>query len=85
MDVPGKRESCGQSPRWRLIVRLVVDITKTRDGRYEGRLTVPGTGAQSDFAGILELMAILEDLLGPEDARHAGRETDTDPDPGPIG
>jgi hypothetical protein len=51
------------------MVRLVLDITKTRDGRYEGRLIVPGTGARSDFAGILELMSVLEDLLGPEEAR----------------
>jgi hypothetical protein len=49
-------------------VRLVLDITKTRDGRYEGRVTVPGTSARSDFAGILELMGILEDLFGPEAA-----------------
>jgi hypothetical protein len=48
-------------------VRLVLDIAKTRDGRYEGRLTA-GTGAQYDFAGILELLAILEEQLGPEDA-----------------
>jgi hypothetical protein len=50
-------------------VRLLLDITKTRDGRYEGRVIVPGTSARSDFAGILELMSILEDLLGPEDGR----------------
>jgi hypothetical protein len=48
-------------------VRFVLDITKTRDGSYEGRLTVTGTGAQHDFAGILELLAILEEQLGPED------------------
>jgi hypothetical protein len=53
---------------WRLIVQLVVDITKTHDGRYEGRLTVLGTGARYNFAGILELLAILEEQLGPEDA-----------------
>jgi hypothetical protein len=51
-----------------LIVRLVLDITKTCDGRYEGRLTVPETGVQQDFSGILELLAILEEHLGPEDA-----------------
>jgi hypothetical protein len=47
-------------------VRLVLDITRMPDGRYEGRLTVPGAGGQRDFAGILELLAILEDLLGPD-------------------
>jgi hypothetical protein len=55
-------------------VRLVLDITKTRDGRYEGRVTLPGTGGQHDFAGILELLAILEEQLGPEGAPRAGRE-----------
>jgi len=53
-------------------VRLVLDITKTPDGRYEGRLTVAGTGRQHDFAGILEFLAILEDQLGPEDFQPAG-------------
>ena len=59
-------------------MRLVIDITKTRDGRYEGHLTVLGTGAQYDFAGVLELLAILEEQLGPQDARPAG------PGKGPI-
>jgi hypothetical protein len=49
-------------------VRLVLDVTKTYDGRYEGRLTVAETGVQHDFSGILELLAILEEHLGPEEA-----------------
>jgi hypothetical protein len=57
-----------------LIVRLVLDITKTRDGRYEGHLTVAETGIQHDFSGILELLAILEEQLGPEDVPRAERE-----------
>ena len=61
-------------------MRLVLDITKTREGRYEGRLTVPGTGAQQDFAGILELLAILEEQLGPEDVPQAGLGHGTGPD-----
>jgi len=61
-------------------VRLILDITKTPDGRYEGRLTVPVAGAQHDFAGILELLAILEEQLGPEDIPQAGTENCTDPD-----
>ena len=61
-------------------MRLILDITKTREGRYEGRLTVPGTGAQHDFAGILELLAILEEQLGPEDTRPAGPGNGADPD-----
>jgi hypothetical protein len=59
-------------------VRLVLEVTKTREGRYEGSLTVPGTGAQHDFAGILELLAILEEQLGPEDIQQARPETTPD-------
>jgi hypothetical protein len=62
------------------MMRLALDITKTSDGRYEGRLTVPGTGSQHDFAGILELLAILEEQLGPEDVPPAGPENSTNPD-----
>lgn len=61
MDMADTQQSCGQPGR-RLIMRLVLDITKTRDGRYEGRVTVPETGGQHDFAGILELLAILEEF-----------------------
>jgi hypothetical protein len=46
-------------------VRLVLEITKTHDGRYEGRLTVPGADGAEDFVGILELLAIIEQLLQP--------------------
>ena len=46
-------------------MRLVLDISRTADGRYEGSLAEPGTGRRQEFAGILELLAILEELLGP--------------------
>jgi hypothetical protein len=63
-------------------MRLVLDITATRDGRYEGSLTdLGGTGSRQDFAGILELLAILEERLGPvehEDAPPAARDGGTD-------
>jgi hypothetical protein len=56
-------------------MRLALDITKTHDGRYEGSLAEPGTGGRNDFAGILELLAILEEWLQPgghEDTEPAG-------------
>lgn len=59
-------------------MRLVLDITMTHDGGYEGRVTVPGTDGQYDFSGILELLAILEQQVrrsGHEDAPPAGRES----------
>ncbi len=61
-------------------MRLVLDVAKTREGRYEGSLTVPGTGAQHYFAGILELLAILEEQLGPEDIQPATPENGAGPD-----
>jgi hypothetical protein len=45
-------------------MRLLLDITTTGDGRYEGSLTEPGTSSRQDFAGILELLAIIEERLG---------------------
>lgn len=50
-------------------MRLVLDITKTRDGRYEGHLTLPATAGRHDFAGILELLAILEQQLSPNEEK----------------
>ena len=48
-----------------ITLRLVLDITRTRDGLYKGRLTVPGTDGEQDFTGILELLAIIEQQLQP--------------------
>jgi hypothetical protein len=38
------------------------------------------TGAQHEFAGILELLALLEEHLGPEDVPQAGPGNGADPD-----
>jgi hypothetical protein len=46
-------------------VRLFLEISTTPDGRYQGRVTVPSTAAWREFSGILELLAILEQLLLP--------------------
>jgi hypothetical protein len=55
-------------------MRLILEITKTRSGRYEGHITLPGTTGQWDFAGILELLAILEQLVHPHEGEgSAGR------------
>lgn len=64
-------------------MRFVLDIAKTRDGRFEGRLATPGTARQQDFSGILELLAILEQQLRPDGhdgAWPAGDDSGTDPD-----
>jgi len=52
-------------------MRLLLDITKTRDGRYEGSMT-----DRQDFAGILELLArvrLSEGCVIPGCSGHAMR------------
>jgi hypothetical protein len=46
-------------------VRLFLDISATPDGHYQGLVTVPSTASGQEFSGILELLAILEQLLLP--------------------
>jgi hypothetical protein len=46
-------------------MRLILDITQISGGRYEGDLTVPGRAGRQTFAGVLELLAILEQQLQP--------------------
>jgi hypothetical protein len=52
-------------------MRLILDIARTPDGRYAGCLTVPGAAGGQDFAGVLEMLAILELQLD----RDAGANT----------
>jgi len=54
-----------------IALRLVLDITRTRDGLYKGRLTVPGIDGEQDFTGILELLAIIEQQLHPDEQEDA--------------
>lgn len=62
-------------------MRLILDITRTRSGRYEGQLTVPGSTGRRDFAGILELLAVLEKLVHPhEDEGSTVRSSEADGD-----
>jgi hypothetical protein len=64
-------------------MHLVLDIIKTRDGRYEGHLTVPGTTGQQAFEGILELLAVLEQHVHlDEDAGSADSGSEADRDDG---
>ena len=56
-------------------MRMVLGTSKTGDRRHEGRMTVPQTAGQQDFAGDLELLGIFEAQLGP-----AGWESGPDRD-----
>jgi hypothetical protein len=62
-------------------MRLVLDITRTSDGRYEGSLALPGTAGRQAFAGILELLAILEQQLQPEGHQDPWPQYDSGTDP----
>lgn len=41
-------------------MRLILDIAKIPGGQYHGSLTRLGTATRHEFAGVLELLAILE-------------------------
>ncbi len=55
-------------------MRLILDITKTSDGRYQGSLAVPGTAVRHEFAGLLELLAIFEEEVQPGEHLTASAE-----------
>jgi hypothetical protein len=42
---------------------LIVELTRTPDGRLEGQLRADTGDAWRPFSGVLELLKVLEDLL----------------------
>jgi hypothetical protein len=48
------------SPTPRQTIRLLLDISRTPDGRLEGRIRADGTDAWTPFSGVLELLKTLE-------------------------
>jgi hypothetical protein len=50
------------SPTPRQTIRLLLDISRTPDGRLEGRIHADGTDAWEPFSGVLELLKTLEDI-----------------------
>jgi hypothetical protein len=44
-------------------VRLLVEITRTRDARLEGQLRPDATGPWTAFSGVLELLKAIEETL----------------------
>jgi hypothetical protein len=49
------------SPAPRQTIRLLLDIGRTPDGRFEGRIRAEGTDAWKPFSGVLELLKALEE------------------------
>jgi hypothetical protein len=50
------------SPKPRQTIRLLLDINRTPDGRFEGRIRADVTDAWTPFSGVLELLKTLEDI-----------------------
>lgn len=46
-------------------MRLIAEITKSSDGRLEGTIRCGEQAAPIPFAGVLELLRILEDVVPP--------------------
>lgn len=44
-------------------MRLIAEITKSYDGRFEGTISCGEQGAPIPFSGVLDLLRILEDLI----------------------
>jgi hypothetical protein len=49
------------SPTPRPTIRLLLDISRTPDGRLEGQIGADGTGTWKPFSGVLELLKVLEE------------------------
>jgi hypothetical protein len=46
-------------------MRLIAEITKSSDGRFEGTIWCGEPGAPIPFSGVLDLLRILEDVIPP--------------------
>ena len=49
------------SPTPGQMIRLLLDINRTPDGRLEGQIRSDGTGTWKPFSGVLELLKVLEE------------------------
>jgi hypothetical protein len=69
-----------------LAVRLIIELSRSSDGRIEGEVTADTGEPALAFSGFLELLRALEDL-GPgraeprDDPGGAEREASVDPQP----
>jgi hypothetical protein len=50
---------------------LMVSLTRTPDGRLEGRISSGASDPGHEFSGVLELLKVLEDLLDRDDVAPA--------------
>jgi hypothetical protein len=77
----------GTSRALRQPVCLLVEVTRTADGRPEGRIRTARSEPGFAFSGVLELLKVLEGLLDRNDSDPASTPTSDVPDihPGPLG
>ena len=61
------------SPTPRPTTSLVLEITRTPDGRLEGKLRDHPTAAWKPFSGVLELLKVLEETLDLFESQTDGR------------
>ena len=45
------------------IVRLLLELDPTPDGRFEGRMGIEASASSTPFSGVLELLKVLEETL----------------------
>jgi hypothetical protein len=64
------------SPTQTPIVRLLLELDPTPDGRLEGRIGIQASDSSTPFSGVLELLKVLEDTLtvGKSAAHNPARE-----------
>jgi hypothetical protein len=51
------------SPAPRSPETLKLEITRSADGRLDGRVAAPSIAASRPFSGVLELLRVLEEIL----------------------
>jgi hypothetical protein len=61
-------------------MRLVAEITKSSDGRFEGTIQCGDRGSPIPFSGVLDLLRILEDEI-PSAPTSARRDSGLGADP----
>jgi hypothetical protein len=50
---------------------LLVELTRTPDGRLEGQISRGSSDPEQEFSGVLQLLKVLEDLLDGHDTTPA--------------
>jgi hypothetical protein len=77
----------GTSHTSRQPVSLLVEVTRSADGRPEGSIRTAPADPGQEFSGVLELLKVLEDHLDRNDSDPARTPTSDvrDTHPGPLG